>query len=302
MFKKLKVRYRLYIQIVFGAFTNSYVQGFAAGKLYTGPSKQFCVPGLNCYSCPGALGSCPIGALQSVTGSRDYQFSFYVVGCLLAFGMLLGRWICGFLCPFGLVQDLLYKIPLPKRFKRKNLPGDRYLRGLKYGMLFGLVLLLPLLVVDVVGQGAPAFCKWVCPSGTLMAGIPLIASNPSLQQSLGWLFALKLFLLVLTLLLSVAAYRPFCKYLCPLGVVYGACNPVSLYRFSVDPNKCVRCGVCQKVCKMDVVVYEKPNSPACIRCGDCKRACPHGAIRSGWGFKEKGAKDACALHRRRNMI
>ena len=119
------------------------------------------MPGLNCYSCPGALGACPIGSFQAVVTSRDRSFSFYVVGFLLIFGGLLGRFVCGWLCPFGLVQDLVHKIPFPKKWKK--LPGDKYLRWLKYLILVGFVILLPLTVLDVVGQGQPWFCKYICP-------------------------------------------------------------------------------------------------------------------------------------------
>ena len=120
---------RLWIQIIFAALTNGYVNGFLQSKIYTGPTKAICVPGLNCYSCPGALGACPIGSLQAVIGSRNYQFSFYVIGILVAVGAFCGRFVCGFLCPFGLVQDLLHKIPVPKL---KKLPGEKYLKYLKY--------------------------------------------------------------------------------------------------------------------------------------------------------------------------
>ncbi|NLD83109.1 MAG: 4Fe-4S binding protein, partial [Clostridiales bacterium] len=162
---------RLWVQAAFAALTNGYVPGFLKGVIYRGPLKQFCVPGLNCYACPGALGSCPIGSLQAVLGSRDYRFSFYIVGFLMLVGAALGRFVCGWLCPIGLVQDLLYKIPFFK--KRKKLPGDKVLVWLKYVMLVLFVILLPLFAVNAVGQSQPWFCKYVCPGGMLMGGIPL---------------------------------------------------------------------------------------------------------------------------------
>lgn len=80
---------RKLIQIAAFGFTNSHLGNFAGGKLYTGKWKQFCNPGLNCYSCPAATLACPIGAMQAVAGSMQYNFSFYVVGFLLAAGVLL---------------------------------------------------------------------------------------------------------------------------------------------------------------------------------------------------------------------
>ncbi|MEG2204552.1 MAG: 4Fe-4S binding protein, partial [Oscillospiraceae bacterium] len=152
---------------------------------------------------------------------------------------------------------------------------------LKFGILAGFVVLLPLFALDILGQGAPWFCKLICPSGTLFAGLPLVFANESLRSAIGWLFGWKVFLLIALLLLSVVVYRPFCRYLCPLGAIYGLLNPVSLTRFSIDPTACTACGACQRACKLDIPVWKIPNSIECIRCGDCKAACPHGAIRSG---------------------
>ena len=267
---RLRKHARMLVQLAFTALTNGYAAGFAKGSIYKGPGK------LNCYSCPGALGSCPIGSLQAVIGSRSYRFSFYIAGFLLLFGALFGRLVCGWLCPFGLVQDLLYKIPFVKKLRR--LPGDRWLKYLKYVILAGFVIVLPLTVLDIVGQGQPWFCKYICPSGTLFAGIPLIASNPPLRAALGWLFTWKAAILAALLLLSLLVYRPFCRYLCPLGAIYGLFNPAALDRFRIDKEKCTGCGACQKACKLDIPIHQTPNSPECIRCGDCRRACPHGAI------------------------
>lgn len=273
---KKKKGIRLWIQLLWIAITNGYVIGFVEGKIFKGSSKQFCVPGLNCYSCPGATFSCPIGSLMATLNARQFHFAFYIVGFLMFFGSLFGRFVCGFLCPFGLVQDLLYKIPFP--FKRKNMPGHKALKWLKYVVLVVVVFLMGSLISDATGLGQPWFCEYICPSGTLIAGIPLVAMNEGLQAAAGFRFALKLAILIVILLLSVVYYRPFCKYLCPLGALYGLFNPVAFYRFEVDKEKCVGCGACQKACRMDIPVYLKPNSLDCIRCGNCKRACPKGAI------------------------
>ena len=267
---------RLIVQILWTALTNGYAAGFVKGKIYTGPTKGLCVPGLNCYSCPGALGSCPIGSLQAVLGSSSFRFSYYVVGFMIFVGVIAGRIVCGWLCPFGLVQDLLYKIPFFR--KRKNMPGHKGLKWLKYFILAVFVILMPLFAVDIMGQGAPAFCKYICPAGTLLAGIPLTVSNPVLRTAIGFLFKWKVAILIGIITLSLWVYRPFCKYMCPLGAVYGLFNPVSLAGIKLDSDKCIKCGKCQQVCKMDIPVWENPNSTECIRCGDCIKACPAGAL------------------------
>ena len=284
-------RVRTAVQLAFAALTNGYAAGFLKGTIYKGEGKYLCLPGLNCYSCPGALGSCPLGAFQAVITGRDRSFSFYVAGFLLLFGAVLSRFVCGWLCPFGLVQDLLHKIPFPRKWR--VLPGERGLRALKYVLLVIFVILLPLTVLDVVGQGQPWFCKYICPSGTLLGGIPLVASNPALRSALSWLFAWKGALLAAVVLLSVVLWRPFCRYLCPLGAVYGLFNPVALCRYAIQEDKCTRCGSCQAACPMDLPVYRQPNTTQCIRCGKCRAACPQDAIAllSPLSYRRAGKSD-----------
>lgn len=265
------------VQGLWALLTNSYLMGFAQGKIYRGKLKNLCVPGLNCYSCPGAVGACPIGALQAVIGNWNFKFAFYVAGFLMFVGALMGRFVCGWLCPFGLIQDLLHKIPFPGKIN--TFKGDNLLRKLKYVIFFVFVILLPMFLVDILGQGAPYFCKLICPAGTLEGGIPLVLLNESMRSALGWLYAWKNVLLLVTIFLSVLIYRPFCKYICPLGAVYSIFNPISIFHYRVDKNACIDCGSCAKACKMQVDPVKNANHPECIRCGACKKACPVKAIR-----------------------
>lgn len=267
------------VQATWALLTNSYLVGFAQGKIYKGPLKNLCVPGLNCYSCPGALGSCPIGALQAVIGSTRFSVTLYVAGFLMLVGALAGRYVCGWLCPFGLIQELLHKIPLPRPLRKiGTFRGDRILRALKYVILVVFVILLPLFAVDLLGQGAPWFCKLICPAGTLEGGIPLVALNETLRAAIGWLYAWKVALLIGIVALSIVIYRPFCKYLCPLGAIYSAFNPIALLRHHVDANACITCGTCRQACPMGIDPAQTPNHPECIRCGACVRACPTSAL------------------------
>ncbi len=276
LFYALKSKLRLWVQIGFTAATNSYAKGFAEGRIYSGDLKSLCVPGLNCYSCPGALGSCPLGSLQAVISYRSFHFSYYLAGFFFLVGAFLGRFVCGWLCPFGLFQDLLFRIPMGR--KVRIVWGDRYLRLVKYGILLVFVILLPMFILDIAGQGEPWFCKWICPSGTLMAGWPLVILNAGIRQAAGFLFAWKSMILIVLILVSVMIYRPFCRYLCPLGAIYGLSNPIALYRFRIDKRKCTNCRECQRVCKMNISVRENPNSMECIRCGDCLSVCKTKAL------------------------
>ena len=278
-----KNKNRWKIQAFWTLLTNANISGFINGKIYKGKLKSVCVPGLNCYSCPGALGSCPIGSLQSVIGSSKYKFSYYIVGIMILFGVLLGRLICGFFCPFGWFQELLHKIP-SKKFSTKKFKKLTYC---KYIILAVFVFILPSTIVNEVGMGSPYFCKYICPAGILEGAIPLSIVNEGIRDSLGWLFTWKSCVLVGIVTLSIFFYRPFCKWICPLGAFYGLFNKVSVYRFEIDKSKCTNCGACSQVCKMDVEVFKTPNHAECIRCGDCIKTCPTGAIYKKFSIKKE---------------
>lgn len=279
---------RTWVQALVTFTTNSNVQGFLQGRIYKGKLKNACVPGLNCYSCPGALGSCPIGAMQAVEGSTRYGISMYILGFLVFVGILLGRFVCGWLCPFGWFQELLHRIPTPKKKVPKKV--NSALKWLKYAILLFFVILLPILTVNAFGISTPYFCKYICPAGTLEGGIPLLLTNTSLRSAVGFLFGWKMLILIAVILASILIFRPFCRYLCPLGAFYSLFNPISFYRYSVNEEKCTRCGKCAKACKMDITAYQTPNSLECIRCGDCIKACPEQAIHCGFQNNSVGKK------------
>jgi polyferredoxin len=267
---------RFLIQLLNSIAINGYVQGFLRSTIYKGDTKVVCVPGLNCYSCPGAVASCPIGALQSVLGSRKFNFSFYILGFIMGFGILFARLICGFLCPFGFLQDLLYKVKVKKINVAEKI--DKPLRYLKYVILLLFVIIFPLILTNKYGSAPPYFCQYICPVGTLQGGIPLVIGNEFLRNMIGWLFSWKMFILLMVILASTFIYRPFCKYLCPLGAIYALFNKVSFYRLKVNHDTCINCMRCETTCKMQVKVLQNPNHGECIRCGDCIKVCPVDAI------------------------
>lgn len=220
--------------------------------------------------------ACPIGSLQNALSSMKFRFPYYVLGLLIFFGALLGRAVCGFLCPFGWLQDLLYKIPFFKKIRQWKLDG--LLRYLKYIILLVMVVILP-----VIYKLTPFFCKYVCPSGTI-AGIFLAISNVSIASALGKLFTWKVIVLLTIILVGLMIYRPFCKYLCPLGAFYAPFNKIALLQLHCDASKCTNCKMCAKKCDMCVDPSVNPNSMECIRCGNCISSCPTGAL--GMGVKK----------------
>lgn len=274
MFKYPQLRHLT--QLTATLLTNPHLANFKAGQIYKGKSKSFCTPGLNCYSCPGAAGACPIGSLQAVENSNKFNFSYYIVGFLLITGAFFGRFICGFICPFGFFQDFLHKIPT----RKIKIPTkiDKMLRYLKYLILAIFVIILPMSLVNKFGFSAPYFCKYICPAGTLEAGLPLLITNPSLRTMAGVLFNWKVAFLIIIILLSTIIYRPFCKYICPLGAIYALFNRFSILKMEVDKEACINCMECERVCDMQVAVLTNINGNECIRCGKCKSACPKAAI------------------------
>ena len=170
---------RSVIQALSAIVCNSNLAGFLSGRIYQGEWKSVCLPGLNCYSCPGAIGACPIGSLQSFFSGTVLRFPFYVLGWLLLLGLVFGRWICGWLCPFGWLQDILYRVPLPKYGKTRLTYRLSRLKRI-WAVLF--VVMLPLGLWLVSGIGEPAFCEYLCPAGTLEAAVPLLLVNDSLAD------------------------------------------------------------------------------------------------------------------------
>ena len=268
----LPTRRRL-IQVYAALLYNANLKGYISGEIYVGNTKAVCVPGLNCYSCPGAVGACPLGALQNALASSGNRAPYYMLGILLLFGLTLGRTICGFLCPLGLIQELFHKIPTPKLKKGRI---TRVLSYLKYVILAVFVVLIPLWYVSQ-RYPVPAFCKYICPAGTLEGAMGLLANpvNADKFSMLNILFTRKFVIMVLIFGACVFIYRAFCRFLCPLGALYGLFAKVNLVGVKVEPAKCTHCGLCVAHCKMDI---RQVGDHECIHCAGCVDVCPTAAI------------------------
>jgi ferredoxin-type protein NapH len=271
------------VQIISALFLNPILPNFVRGTIYGGALKQVCIPALNCYSCPAAVGACPIGSLQVMLSSvRGYLSgkcevsaawaAGYVAGAIALVGALCGRFPCGWVCPFGFLHDVLY------RRKDRPSPLPWWARFVKYALLVGLVIALPLALTS---PSSPLFCKFICPAGTAEAGIPLVGYDRILGEGIypvGLLFTWKIALMAGFLGGALVASRFFCRTACPLGAAWGLFNGVSLVGLEVDKGECTQCGFCKAVCPMDIGIFESPGDAECIRCLKCT-ACPHSAVK-----------------------
>ena len=265
---------RRLVQLYSALLHNAYIKGFIDGRIYTGNAKYACVPGFNCYSCPGAVGSCPLGSIQNALASTGHRAGWYVLGIIMLFGVILGRTICGWLCPLGLIQELLHKIPTPKLKKSRV---TRALSWLKYVILAVFVVAIPLWYGLRYQIPLPGFCKYICPAGTFEGAMGHLANpaNTSYYSMLGILFTRKFVIMLVIGLACVFCYRSFCRFICPLGAIYGLFNRFNVIGVKVDANRCNHCGACVRHCGMDVRHVSDHEG---IHCGKCMEVCKQGAI------------------------
>ena len=126
--------------------------------------------------------------------------------------------------------------------------------------------------------------QYLCPQGVLEGAIPLSLANSGIRAALGSLFTWKLGILLVVIVLSVLFYRPFCKWICPLGAFYALLNKVSLVQMKVDQSKCISCGKCAKSLQNGRGRNEIPEPYRSASAAGCVRACPTNAVRFRCGF------------------
>ena len=265
---------RRLIQLYSALLYNAHLRGFIDGEIYQGKAKSVCVPGFNCYSCPGAVGACPLGSIQNALAYSGHRAGWYVLGIIMIFGLSLGRTICGWLCPLGLIQELLHKIPTPKIKKSRV---TRALSYLKYVILAVFAVAIPMWYGIRHDLAVPGFCKYICPAGTFEGAIGLLSNpnNASYFAMLKILFTRKFVIMLIIGLACVFCYRSFCRFICPLGAIYGMFNRLALISVKVDENRCNSCGACVRNCQMDV---RHVGDHECINCARCMSSCNQNAL------------------------
>lgn len=229
-----------------------------------------CFPVLNCHSCPISIFACPIGVMGQFAAMGVFPLA--VIGIIALAGLLAGRILCGWVCPFGLVQELLYKVP----YIKFSMPA--WTRFIKYGVFAGLVVAVPIFF-------SPAFplyfCR-LCPVATVESALPWAVINGTTDVTS---LSIRLVILFAIIILAMGHKRFFCKVLCPLGACLSLFNRFAAV-FPTRDSNCVDCGACNKVCPMETKsarfgVYDD-RAEECISCLDCHKKCPTEAIRL-WG-------------------
>lgn len=289
------------VLVQWASFVLARIGVIRAGQVY--PLRRSCLgtfPFLNCQACEMTSGACPIGYLQNLLTWGTVPF--YLVGSMILFGAALGKSICGWLCPFGFVSDLVDRFSLHLR----KIP--RALGYLRYWVL-GLVILSPWLYQQAGILDRNFFCSTLCASGKILGIAPyyLTTGSPSFADTSWWLgdplgvgfpvvLQVTLTLLVVIAMLLISG-RFFCRILCPLGGFWGLFHPVSLVRVRHQGSHCTGCGGCERVCPMGVSrqFSDFLDRTSCMMCGRCISACGSGARAFAWGLaadrgpEEKGS-------------
>lgn len=220
---------------------------------------SICGPVFHCYSCPLATFACPIGVLANF--SALHLIPYIAIGTLLVFGAVFGSFICGWACPFGLVQDLAARVPTPK----VHLPA--FLGWFRFAVLLGLVLAVPYLF----GEDHPLFVCRVCPAGALEGAVPFVASQAIASKEIIWPSTAKIAVLAVFLVAIFFTYRPWCSIFCPLGAIFSLCNRFSFFFVRFQPNRCTGCDLCRDLCHQRGPRQQRAGDLRCIRCLDCMR-------------------------------
>ena len=229
--------------------------------------KWLCDPVLSCHSCALSWFACPVGVFIHYSGY--HLFPYFAVGTVLLIGVFFGRLLCGWVCPFGFIQDMLHKIPTRK------IVLPRWTNNIKYFILLFMVFLIPYFLGE---ETMYSFCR-ICPASALQVTLPNIISNG--LQPLATITVVKFALLAAILLTVIFSSRAFCRIMCPIGALMAPLNLLSFWRVKPPTDSCISCAKCDKLCPTSVtpsskiIDVEAPNrSLDCVVCHECRDVCP----------------------------
>lgn len=220
---------------------------------------NICGPVFHCYSCPLAMFACPIGVIANF--SALHVIPFAAIGMLVVLGAAFGSFICGWVCPFGFLQDLIAKVPTPK------IALPLWAGHLRYVVLVAFVLVIPYFW----GEAHPFFVCRLCPAGALEGAVPNMVSQAVAHQPITWPTGLKSAIVVMIVIAMFFVWRPWCTLFCPLGAIYSLLNHVSFLFLRFHPHKCIDCADCRSLCVDGTPAERRVDGLHCVRCAECTR-------------------------------
>lgn len=182
----------------------------------------------------------------------------YAMTTIMLLGILLGPVFCGFVCPFGFMQDLSSRLGKILGIKRRQMP-KKYQKLLVFTRYI-IFLLVGVSSVQIIFQ--------------LLGYDPRVNFLKIMESqvvSVGAIMTIIIFLII-----GVFFKRPFCNYFCYEGAKYGVMGVARLFRIKRNESSCVNCKKCDKVCPMNIEIStnKKVNSLQCVNCYECVSCCP----------------------------
>ncbi len=231
-------------------------------------------PFINCQSCELATGACPVGTFQMAL--LKGKIPYLAMATVILVGAVLGRWICGWLCPFGFLSDIFDRFSKHKKFPKKA--------GYIKFVLLGIIIITSILSFKSNKQVLP-FCAIVCAGGFFYGLLPYYVTTGfgNLKGKLPFFHVLVLYHIAYAVTFLTLAYRYsgrfFCRYICPMGAVLGLFNKIALVRIEHDSSSCNNCNACNKVCPMGADLCQDSflDRTNCIACARCVKVCKTGA-------------------------
>jgi NAD-dependent dihydropyrimidine dehydrogenase PreA subunit len=191
-------------------------------------------------------------------------FIFFIILAIIG-----NKIICGWACPMGALQELIYKLPIFKKIKSKKLPFV-----LTNAVRAGIFTAMLLFLFGVIGgKRGMVIYHYV---------------NPFNLFNLEFELESILSAVIVILIFSFFTYRPFCQFVCPFGLVSWIAERISIFRIRIDKKKCTECGACIKACPLEAAkgrVMGKLAPADCFSCARCLNICPVDAVRYGPVFK-----------------
>ena len=200
-----------------------------------------------------------VGLYPSIT-DKIVAFGFFAVLAVIG-----NKLICGWACPFGALQEIIYHLPILRKIKKRKVPF--VISNTIRGALFVVVVLLLFGIVG--GRKGFVIYHFINPFNLFNLDIETVSVGATI---------------LVALVVSFGFYRPFCQFICPFGLLSWVFERLSVFRVKIDYNRCPKCNACVRACPLEAAkgrVAGKVFPADCFSCARCLNVCPVDAIRYG---------------------